>query len=338
MGDLHHARVEIGIAPPFAQREQPLLRLGHDVQEMLGTVVTARAGILALEDVEERDDEHPARGRRRHAHDAMPSVGPFDGRAVADLVRGEILFAEDSPLGLDVLRDTLRQQTFVEGVRPVQADRLQRPREIGLDELVARVERPGLAAFDAAQEDPRRVRIGGEAFAPFLGKGDERRRHLEPVRGERDGGRQDPAQRPLSPALEDLDVPAHRAGNADRERTRLGEVLPRLAVLQVHVRARRGGSHFAEIDHVYLSIARRVDEREAAAADPARLRLDYRKREGRRHRRVERVSAVPEQRRAGLARERMGGRHRAARGHGGGGEDERDENMHGALSVTEPFR
>ena len=57
--DRRHPRIEVGVAPALPEREEPLLRLDHHVQEGFG-FVAFRGRVIALEDVEQADENHAA--------------------------------------------------------------------------------------------------------------------------------------------------------------------------------------------------------------------------------------------------------------------------------------
>ena len=116
-----------------------------------------------------------------------------------------------------------------------------------------------------------------------------------------------------APALDQLDVTFDRAGHRDAQRAGIGEVLPRLSFFQVHAGRGFGGAGLAKIEDVHLPIAGRVDEREAAAGESGVLGLGYREGEGRRHRRIDGISTATQDGRAGLGREWIRSRDRAAR-------------------------
>src|SRR5207248_1451506 len=105
-------------------------------------------------------------------------------------------------------------------------------------------------------------------------------------------------------------------------------VFANLPVLHVHLRRGGGGPDFAKVDDVDLPLTRDVHQRESAAAEAARLRLDDGEREGRRDRRVHGVPAVPEDRRTGFARQGMSTSDRALRRYGGRGEEDREQRIH----------
>src|SRR5207237_9063235 len=113
---------------------------------------------------------------------------------------------------------------------------------------------------------------------------------------------------------------------------------PRLAILHVHLRSGGRRRDLAEIDHLHLLFASQVDQREHTPADPARLRLHYREREGGGPRGVHRVAPVAQDRGSRLASQGMPRRHGAPRRHGGGGEDQRNEDVHGARTLRDAHR
>src|SRR3954464_13572027 len=83
----------------------------------------------------------------------------------------------------EALHDAAGDAAFVERVGPPLADGMQRARQVGLDELVPRLQRRPLVAV-AAQEDARRLRVRRQAVEATLRGVDEGDVHLEATQGD----------------------------------------------------------------------------------------------------------------------------------------------------------
>jgi len=213
----------------------------------------------------------------------------------------------------------------------LRADGVKRAREVGLDQLVPRILDLVLPILSAAQEDARRLRVRGQAVEAVLRGLDIADAHLVAARCDLLGGAGDLGQGLLAEPPDQLRVSFHRRRHGHAERSGVGEVLPGLAAHQVHVRPGGERRDLPEVDHVHLPILRRVDDREAAAADAGALRLHHVEREGGRHRRVHGVSAPAHHGSAGFRGERVGGRDHAAGRDGGEGEHQGEHPHGGAL-------
>ena len=327
---LLHPGIEGGIAQPLPDGVQALLGLDHRVQEPFGPVA-ARARLLALEHVQQRRDDEPAARRQGHGDDPVAPVRRFEWTPLADLDARQIVEADDPAPGGEAVHDAPRHATSVERVRPTLADRVQRAREIRLDQFVARLLRLVLPVLALAQEDARRFRIRRQAIETMLRDLRKLHVHLEPAQSDLLGGADELGQGFLSEAPGELRVTLHRRGNGDAERARIGEVLPGLAVLHVHVGPRGERAHLAEVEHVHLAVARRVDQGEAAATEPRAHGLDHAQGEGGGDGRVHGVSPSPQHGSARLGREGMSGRDGAAWGDRGKREQQREHEHGGAL-------
>src|SRR5205814_2361511 len=133
-----HPGVEGGVAEPLTHGVQALLRLDHRVQESLGPVA-ARARLLALEHVEQRRDDEPAARRQGHGDDPVAPVRRFEWTPLADLDARQIVEADDPAPGCEAVHDAPGDAASIERVRPALADRVERARDIRLDQLVARL-------------------------------------------------------------------------------------------------------------------------------------------------------------------------------------------------------
>ena len=323
-------RVEVGVAQPLPHGIEAFLGLDHRVQEAVRPIASC-PGLLALEHVEQRGDDESAARRQWHADDAVTAVGRLDRLPLANLDARQVVRREHSAARGKCVDDALRDPPLVERVGTALSDGVQGAREIRLDELVPGLLRLIFAVVSPAQEDPRRLRIGGEALQTPLGSAHELDVHLEPAERDLLGGADDLRERFLSEALEQLGVSLHRCGNGDAERTGVGKVLPRLSVLHVHVRPRSARAHFAEVEHVHLSRPRRVDQRESAPAESRALRLDDAEREGRGDGRVRRVAAAAQHGCARLGGKRVGRGDGAAGRYRGKREQQREQEHGGAL-------
>ena len=89
-----------------------------------------------MEDEAERD---AARTWRRRREDVVAAIGAGDRRRLADRVGGEIFLGENAAIGAARRNDRIGDAAAIEGVGAVIRNQLQRCREIGLDEPVARL-------------------------------------------------------------------------------------------------------------------------------------------------------------------------------------------------------
>ena len=111
-----------------------------------------RFQVEVLQDVEHFDQRHAAGAWRRHRDDLEPAVGALERRAFLRLIRGEILFRDQTAVGLHVRRDQIGDRPFVESVRAAFGDGAQRLAQVGQDETIAFVPVPPPALPYAATE------------------------------------------------------------------------------------------------------------------------------------------------------------------------------------------
>ncbi len=311
-----------------APREERLLGLHHRMQEAHGPV-PALARRLVLERLQQPDGNRAARRGEAHRDEPISAVAPLDRRALADPVAREVAGSEDTAVVLRGARDPLGKRPAVERVG-IPAEEPERAGELAAHDPVARRRRRGTAVGAADEQLACRRGTGGEALEARARRGGVPRGRAEAVFGEPGRRRDERRERPSSEAARELRVTLHRAGHRHREPAieGAGRSAPCVSVRREHVRRRRRGRDLAEVERVHLPVARRVDEREAPAADPGRLRLDDGEGERRRHGGVGGAPAAAQHLRRDLARERVCGRHRAPAGDGGRGEDEREEDRH----------
>src|SRR5207245_8700178 len=111
--------------------------------------------------------------RQWHADDAVTAVGRLDRLPLANLDARQVVRREHAAARCKCVDDALRDPPLVERVGTALSDGVQGAREIRLDELVPGLLRLVLAVVSPAQEDPRRLRIGGEALQTPLGSAHE---------------------------------------------------------------------------------------------------------------------------------------------------------------------
>src|SRR5207245_11774662 len=106
-----------------------------------------------------------------------------------------------------------RAAASIERVRPWLADRVQRAREIRLDQLVARLFRLILPVLPLAQEDAGRLRIRRQAIETVLGDLHELDVHLEAAQRDLLGGTDELGQGLLSKAPGQVGIALHCRGD-----------------------------------------------------------------------------------------------------------------------------
>ncbi len=264
--------------------------------------------LVRLEAVEQHQDlAHRRRARRRRPHAAHPVLAErvADGRPLGGAIAGQVLGAQRAGPRLlgDGQRDLVGDHAGVEGVGPLLGQRLQRARQRRLAQRVALGQRHA-----ARQEDQRRVGVrqpAGDACDRLGQPGRDREAFLGKLDGRLEQAR--PGQ--LAMTLVQRRQQPHQPGRADRAaRGDGGQEGQGLAVLEEHVGRGARRRRLARVPARHAALGLRVgDQREGAAAQPARLRLDDVQRQQRRDRRVGRAPAGLEHRQPGLRRRRVRG-------------------------------
>ena len=133
-----HVLVEVGIAEELrAIGVGALHRLGHQV-DLRGRGEPHRLEVVALEDVQHLDQADAAGRGRRHRDHLVAAVGALDRRAPDRGVVLEILARDQAAVREHFLLEQQRRLAFVEAGRPLRGDAVERAREIGLLQRLAR--------------------------------------------------------------------------------------------------------------------------------------------------------------------------------------------------------
>ena len=247
----------------------------------------------AFQHVEHLDQQNAAGRRWRHRYDIVATIGAAQRRTLDRLVVPEVLGRHQSAGGLHGFGDALRNDTFIKCARTAARDRVERARQIGLNEAVAGLQHAAVAA----QEDFRRRRparqlvahIGQRVGVVVLDRDAVARHH--------DGWGDQLGEREFAGAvfLQGQRKAGHRAGHADRRAeiarlTRIGFTLG----IQVGLARGRGRRRLAIIDGELFFAIGEMDDHEAAAADVAGARIGHRHREADRDRGVDGIAAALE--------------------------------------------
>jgi hypothetical protein len=256
-----------------------------------------------FQDVQDLDEVDAARTRRGHRDDRVAAIGAPHGLPHHGTIGGQILGRHHPAGRTHGLRDALRDDARVEGVRAGFRDRRQRVGQIGLDQPIAALQgtiagkedlsRGGPAPEQAggARQGIGEARFHGNAVArQCLGRGDEF--------GEGEAARTVEAVR--------LGQPPHGAGHPHRLAAAGGGRAVGLAVrVEEHIGAGGGRRGLAVIEGDDLLALRAVDHHEAAAAEVARAGQGHGEREPHRYGGVDRIAAGLQDRDADLRGARL---------------------------------
>ncbi len=246
--------------------------------------------VVAFENVEHLDQLDAARRRRRHRDDVIAAIGAAHRRALDGAVVSQIVGGHHAARGLHGRGDFVRDRPLVEGARALARDRLERLREIALDQTVAGRHRAAVGFEENLRRrgPARQPRVlVGQRLRPVVGEGEAVARH-------RNRRRDQIGQRETAGAVFVLGQreAGDGAGHADGKRgiarfLRIGIALRIEKAFGVDA-ARRG---FAIIDRGVVAIGE-VDHHEAAAAEIAGARIADGQRKADRDRGIHRIAAL----------------------------------------------
>ena len=230
----------------------------------------------------------------------MPAIADGDRLAPDRPVGREVLVGDEPASALHLRDDEVGHPTAVEPVGAGVADRLQRGREVGLQQRGADRGRR------AARAGSSRARRGSWRAARCRSRMEWLRYSstTKPSRARRIAGRITESNGSRPSARWASTSPAARARHAGREvagDAQLGRLADGVEVHVARGAARRG---LPVVERAHRAVGR-ADHHEPAAADVAGLGVHHRERESHRHRRVHRVAARAQHVATDLARERM---------------------------------
>ena len=99
---------------------------------------------VAFQDVEHLDQDHAARGGRRHRHDGVTPIRAAHRPAQPRPIPCKVLAGHDAAGGLDGAHELLGDRSFVEGARAALRDCFECRGKIALDEPIAFCERTAI--------------------------------------------------------------------------------------------------------------------------------------------------------------------------------------------------
>ena len=256
------------------------------------------AEVERFEQREDLSDRQPAGARQRLGSDRDVAVLDVLRGVDRDVVRAEVGGGHAPAVLLDGLGERLADLPFVDSADALVGDRLERRREVWLDEVVADVER--LAAggeHRAGGVVEFTILFGDRASEVVVDPGSV---------GEVDGGLDqlfdlagtETLQRDVARFERSGDSNRLTEGDARLERDRF-------AVVEEHIGRRTEGCALAVVDRVEFVLLGVVDHHEPAAAEARGVGLDGVERELDRDRRIDRVAARVEHVGAGRDRPRV---------------------------------
>ena len=273
-------------------REGVLQRLDEDVPAGGGVQIDRPVRRLERgQDVQRLDQRHPARGRRRHGDQFVPAEAPPQRLHEARFVGGEVGGGQHAPGVLNRGDEGVRGVAGVEGGGAFGGDpRQQRGLRRGADLSRGRQGAAVQVGVPEGGEAIWKGRVGlerGDPFGPLRAVvGVERDAPLR----QSDGGFADGRPRQRTPLRMSGVQAGDGAGDGDGFAAAAGGV----GVAGEHVAGRGGGGAFAVVEGVGRAVPRVPEDEEPAAADPAGVRPHDRQAQARRHRRVDRVPAGPQ--------------------------------------------
>ena len=191
-------------------------------------------------------------------------------------------------MGLSGLHHGLRDLAALQDLRSASCDRLEGPLEIGLHELPAEGRELAVRELDArGLREAREVRLGESEHAAVVNP-DRNALAAEPTCGLHHPG---PGQAPVEGV--ELVQSLQQAGHGDRASPQARGLRVHLARgVQKHVRGGGGGGDLARIQSQDLTRGPDVGQDEATAAEAGAELVTHAGGEARRHRSVDRVSAL----------------------------------------------
>ena len=265
-----------------AVHERDAFGFSEEVQ-IVGAVVPQRGDVVALEDVQHLERHEPLRIRRQLVDVVAPISGADRLDPVGAMCR-EVGHREKPVPLLDVGDESRTYGSAIEHVRTAAGDLLQRPREIGVPEDLARFRGAALG-----KEDPGRGRIlrhPPRAIDPLVR---DDLRHRETVARVADRRRKGARQGDGAVLLEQRDPPGERTRHGDRVRALAWHPRHALRNERVGVCARTGPA--ARIQAAQRLRLRVVHDRQDVTADARHGGLDDREHGSRGHCGIDRVAA-----------------------------------------------
>ena len=287
-------RVEVGVAEmERAVGEGAAHRFGHDMEVLRGTE-TGVGEFVALQDVQHFDQRDAAGTRGRHRDDLVAAVLAADGLAHLRFVRREVFVGDEAVVGFHLRDQQVGRAAGVEAGGAVLQDPLQGVGEVRLPQDLA-----GLVGHAVLRELRHRGRILLHPVEHARQRSGEAVRNREALPGEFHRRAHQPLPGKAAALFPGEMQPGDGARHSHRAVAQVVEFEGVLAVLQPHLRGRRGRRHLAEVVGDRIAGGRAVHQ-EAAAADVPGGRMGHRQREGGGHRGVHRVPPFPEDRGADL--------------------------------------
>ena len=258
----------------------------------------SRAGIHARE-IEAFEDAE--RGRQPMAMTLPPNgadlpaaIGAAHHLASQRLIRCEIVARQRAAHAAEVCDQWLAALPIHHAVRPVTRHVVQQHRKRRLHTM-----RAGRPRLPFVQEVSLRRRVASQQMRRGVPRGRQARRHRVSLSGKRDGRCDHPRGTKPAEALDCRNESARIARNRYHACTRrsrwIAAVLPDC------------GQRSAAIERLGTTIGPR-DQHVAASGQAGVRRIDHGERKGRRHRRIDRIAALPQNVGPGLRRNSRSGR------------------------------
>ena len=239
----------------------------HGLAEDVDDAVAGMGEVVAGEDVEDLEQDDAAGGRRRRGEDVVAAVAAGEGRAVLDLVGGQVGRGDQSPALLNGCGELGGHVPAVERCR-VGCDALECARELGLNETVAGFQEVAVALKETARGWKRRQVFCSSKIVSFLVREDVA------LARQADGGRHVLRQGQAAVVLLRIGEAGDGAGDADglvaEGRLPGDDIAVRV---EIHVGGGSGRGLLAIVDEMGVAGVH-ADEHEASAADIAGLGED----------------------------------------------------------------